>query len=203
MDSMSQKYDEALQRLVLLEEVNNTQDKKIQFLENKIEILERNARVTSIELRNIPQSTKETKEDLRRIIENTAQALNVPLDSSSDIKDVYRISSKSELKPIIADFTTVFTRDRFLTSFKKFNKEHLSEKLSTATLSIGGPCKPVYISDNLTPKDRKLFFLAREFAKNSNYSFCWTSFGRIYLRRAEGSPQVRITSENDLEKLMQ
>lgn len=201
MDCMSRKYDEALQRIDLLEESKKSQDTKIQFLENKIEILERYTRGTSIELRNVPQTTKETKEDLRNIIQKTAEALRVPLDSSSDIKDVYRINSKSEVKPIIADFTTVFARDSFLTSYKNFNKVHSLEKLSTVTLCISGPSKPVYISENLTQKDRKLYFLAREFAKSYGYAFCWTSFGRIYLRKEEGSPQVRIFSEGDLDNL--
>lgn len=203
MDFMSRKYDEALQRIDLLEENKKAQDTKIQFLENKIEFLERNTRGTSIELRNIPQPTKENKEDLRDTICKAAQALRIPLDSSSDIKDVYRINSKSGLKPIIADFTTVFARDNFLTSYKKFNKENQSQKLSTASLGIDGPSAQIYISENLTQRDRKLYFLAREFAKSSGYSFCWTSFGRIYLRKEEGAPQIRITSESDLNNLKQ
>lgn len=203
MDFMSQKYDEVLQRLDFLEEERKTHDSKIQTLENKIEILERNTRRTSIEIRNVPQSTKETKEDLKNIVRKTAETLSVPLNSSSDIRDIYRINSKSMVKPIIADFTTVFARDSFLSSFKKFNKEHHSGKLSTANLIVGGPSNPVYISENLTQRDRKLYFLAREFAKSSGYSFCWTSFGRIFLRKAEGSPHICINAESDLDNLKQ
>lgn len=201
IDFMTQKYDEALKRLETLEVEKRASDSKIQFLEDRIEFLERSTRGTSIEIRNIPQSAKETKVDLRNIIIKTAETLCIPLDSSSAIKDVYRINSKSQHKPIIADFTTVFARDNFLSSFKRYNKEHQTDKLSTAVLSIGGPGRPVYLSENLTQRDRKLYFNARQFAKNHGYSFCWTTFGRIYLRKEEGSPQIRITSDSDLDNL--
>lgn len=201
MDSMSHKYDEVLQRLVVLEDEKKTYDLKINSLERKVEFLERNAKVTSIEIRNIPQPNKETKEDLRSIVRKTADVLHISLDSNTEIRDIYRSNSKAQVRPIVVDFTTVSARDSFLVSSKKFNKEHQSDKLSTRSLGIGGLNKPIYISENLTHSDRNLYFLAREFARQCDYSFCWTSFGRIYLRKAEGLPQIRIASERDLQNL--
>lgn len=200
MDFMSQKYDEVLKRLDFLEEDKKDHETRVKFLETKIETLERQNRGTSIELRNIPQAPKESREDIRNFLIKTAEQLNVTLDSS-EIRDAYRISPKSGNKPIIAEFTTVYMRDRFLSSFKKFNKEHQTNKFSTTTLDISGPSKTVYISENLTQKDRKLYFLAREFSKSNGFSFCWTSFGRIFVRKSEGSPHSRITCESDLENL--
>lgn len=204
MDCMSRKHDEVLKRMDLLEDENTKYVARIKSLEEKIETIERQNKATSIEIRNIPQPTtnSETKEDLVNIICKTAEALSIPLDSSSDINNVYRVNSNAQIKPIIADFTTVLKRDRFLISLKQYNRsQEKQEKLSTSTLNIEGPNRQVYISENLTQRDRKLYFQARQFAKNSGYSFCWTSFGRIFLRQAEGSPQIRIYSESDLETL--
>lgn len=201
LDSMSLQYVEVLQRLTILEEEKKASDTKVQILESKIDLLERHARSTSIELRNVPQAATESKEDLKKILIKTAEALKIPLDSSLEIKDIYRANSKLKLKPIIADFTTVLTRDSFLNSYMRFNKEHQSEKLSTETLRFSGPRHPVYISENLTLKDRKLFFQAREFAKANGFTHCWSSFARIFVRKSNDSQRVRIFDDKDFENL--
>lgn len=203
VDNMSLKHDELLKRISILEEERTGQNSKIQFLENKVEYLERQSRSTSIEIRNIPQAAKESKEELKTILKQTADILNVPLNDL-EIKDVYRFGKNNTNKSVIADFTTVFTRDKFLRSFKNFNKAHQEARLSTGSLSAtstNGPNKPIYISENLTQRERKLYFLAREFKKQHNYDFCWTSFGKTFLRESEGSALIRITCESDLENL--
>lgn len=129
--------------------------------------------------------------DIIKFVIKTAEKLNIKLDSS-EIKAAYRIGSNQNSKPIIAEFTTTFVRDRLINSFKTYNKEHPTDKFNTSSLGIGGTNKPVYISERLTQKDKKLFFLAREFAKGNGYVFCWASLGRIFVRRAEGSPRIRI-----------
>ncbi|KOB72479.1 Zinc finger DNA binding protein [Operophtera brumata] len=200
IDVMSKKYDEALLRLNCLEVEKREQDIRVQLLENKIDFLERQARGTSIELRNIPQEPKESKKDLINLVIKTAEKLNTKLDSS-EIKDAYRIGSNQNNKLIITEFTTTFAREGLINSFKTYNKEHPTEKFSTSSLGIGGTSKPVYLSESLTQKDRRLYFLAREFAKGNGYVFCWTSLGRIFVRRTEGSPRIRITCETDIENL--
>lgn len=197
VNSMTQKYDEVLQRLEVVEIDNKAKDQKILYLENKIETLERMNRITSIELRNIPNDTKESKEDLRSVLIKTANVLNVNL-SCAEIKDIYRIG---KAKAIIADFTTVLKKEELIRSFKKYNKDHLSDKLSTGNLNIAGPSKPIYISENLTQKNRRLFFRARELAKDYDYKFCWQAFGKISLRKSEDSPVIRIYDDADLDKL--
>ncbi|KOB73100.1 Zinc finger DNA binding protein [Operophtera brumata] len=194
LEVLPQKYETAQEKIVFLE-----QD-KIQSLENKVETLER---ICSVEIRSVPlQASKETKDSLKQIVRKAAEALGIPLDCTSNIKDVYRINTNSQAKPIIADFTTVLTRDRFLASFKAFNKEHQSERFNTGSLGIGGPVTPVYFGENLTQKDRKLYSLARTFAKSSGYAFCWISYGRVFLRKAEGSMRIRVACERDLDGLV-
>lgn len=197
ISSMTQKYDEVVQRLEVVETDNKAKDQKILYLENKIETLERMNRITSIELRNIPSDTKESKEELRSVLLKTADVLNVNL-SCAEIKDIYRIG---KAKAIIADFTTVLKKEEFIRSFKNYNKDHLSDKLGTGNLSIVGPSKPIYISENLTQKNRRLFFRAREFAKNYDYAFCWQAFGKIAIRKSEDSPVIRIYNDADLDIL--
>lgn len=200
VDSISTKFEVANQRIKDLEEDRKHDKAEICDLKNQVETLQHMIRCTSLEIRNIPSSLRETKDDLKNIICKTAEVLEIPLQSS-DIKDVYRANTKSASKPIIADFTTVSKKDNFLNSFKQFNKKHMQYKFCTEHLNVNGPRNLVYVSENLTHKERKLYYLAREFAKVHKYAFCWTSFGRIFLRKQEGSPQIRIFNEKDLEKL--
>ncbi|XP_045769023.1 uncharacterized protein LOC123869947 [Maniola jurtina] len=200
VEFMSHKYDEMLGRLSFLETERQDYKKSINRLENKIEVLERNARITSVEIRNIPLKQKETKEALSQIALNIGGTLNVPMQTS-DIKNIFRVNTKSTTKPIIADFTTVAMKDKFISCFKKYNQQNTKEKLNTANIKIEGPSKRIYISENLTEKTRKLFYQAREFARNNAFTFCWTSFGKVYLRKSEGLPQIIINSEQDFEKI--
>lgn len=200
VDYMAAKYEEAVQRIDFLESERKNDRKYIQLLESRLELQDHNARSTSIEIRNVPLAQKETKENLRRLITCTAEVLQIPLQKM-EIKNIYRVNTKAAVKPIIADFTTVDMRDSFLTSFKKYNKEHPRSRLSTAEINIVGPSQPVYISENLTQMERKLFYHTREFAKNNGFLFCWTAFGRVFLRKTEGSPQIRVYCESELEDL--
>lgn len=188
-------------RLNKLEQERKAHLSYIQTLEDKMEGLERSSRSTSIEVRNIPVKNPETKSDLCNIIINAGKALNANI-SPAEIKDVYRAYSKpGTTKPIVVEFTTNIKKDEILTSVKKHNRDHRGKKLTTAQLRITGPETPVFISEWLTPKMKRIHFLARDFMKTYDYSYCWTSRGCVYLRKKEGAPAIRIIGETDLNKL--
>lgn len=123
--------------------------------------------------------------------------------SESEIKDIYRTNSGKETsKPIIVEFTSVLKKEKVLKATKDFNKtRRKEEKLSSETLKLPGTRKPIFLSETLTFKAQKLFYLSREFAKVNGYTFCWTSRGYVYLRKAENMPTVRIDTTADLENL--
>lgn len=197
----SAKYDEVLAEMKKMDAERTENRKYIQNLEERVEFLERQNRSTSVEIRNIPQQSRESKQDLANLVIKVGKAINVPIQYS-DIKDVLRTNpKKSTIKPIIAEFTTVLAKEALLKSVKNYNKEHKNDKLNTENMNISGPKEPVYIAENLTFKARKLFYLAREFQTTHKYDFCWTSNGKVYLRKAHESPLVRVDSESDITKL--
>ncbi|KAF9420776.1 hypothetical protein HW555_003124 [Spodoptera exigua] len=183
-------------------------DKKtIQKLEEKIEFLERKNRSTSLEIRNIPiclQDDKkfESKEDASLIVKTLAKAVEVDIQDC-DIKDIYRIQTNREgSKPIIVELNSVLKKDKIVLGVKNYNRKKPNEdKLNTRHLNIPGPVKPVYISEALTPNAQKLFYAARQFARENGYMYCWTSHGSVFLRKAEGEPQTRIESAINLKLL--
>lgn len=200
VDNMSTKYEDALKKIDVLQDEVKKDKQYIRQLENTVELLQRNARSTSLEIRNIPRGVNETKEDLKIIVSKLSEVLQQPLQGH-EIKDVYRINLNSSSIPIVVDFTNVFTRNNILRSYKKYNKESQYGRLTTIDLKLAGDKKFVYVSENLTPSERKLFYHTREFAKTNDFKYCWMSFGKIYLRKIDGASAQRIKGENDLEKI--
>lgn len=207
IEYMSNKYDEMLKRIEALEKDKRDDKKIIQSLEDKIETLERKSRSSCIEIRNLPsrpsiENKPETKEDLCNIIKTLSNTLNVKLEEC-ELKDVYRTSArKDSSKPIIVEFCSVMKKDNLLRAVKDFNKHKSNDdKLNTQHLNFLGPKKGVFISETLTSRAQQLFYIAREFAKEFHYDYCWTSRGMIYLRKAENLPYVRVICESDIEKL--
>lgn len=202
IDFMSKQYEAVTERIGKLEQERKNHLEALQLLEEKIEFTERYQRASSIEIRNIPKPVNkdETKDDLSDLVMRITKVINLPL-KATDIRDIFRSNTKSANKPIIADFTTVLYKEKFLQAVKTYNMTYRTNKLNTSNIRIDGPSKPVFISENLTPKMRKLFHMAREFAKSNNYKYCWCAHGKIYLRKSDGAAHSRIISESDLTKL--
>ncbi|XP_072939838.1 uncharacterized protein [Epargyreus clarus] len=203
VDVLSTQFNAIVEKVAVLENkcVNNLT--YIKQLEDNIEYLQRNSHKTTVELRNIPKAKeKELTSDLVSVVLNAGKVLDVEI-KPSDIRDVYRRPNKSGLNgAIIAEFTSVSLKSNLLHSTKAYNaKRTISDKLSTASIGIAGERVPIYVSEYLTNKGRRIFFLARQFAKEHKFKFCWSAGGRIFLRKDENSKQVLVESENFLTEL--
>lgn len=62
---------------------------------------------------------------------------------------------------------------------------------------------PVFVSEQLTAKGSRLFFLARDLVKSSKFKFCWTAFGKVFVRKDETSKIILIQSEAQILQLQQ
>ncbi|CAH0728544.1 unnamed protein product, partial [Brenthis ino] len=163
LEFLSARYDEIHGKLESLEAERKTHLAYIQSLEDKVENLENRSNSASLEIRNIPVKASENKTDLTNVIVNTGLVLQTSIQPS-DIRNIYRVNTKSNIKPIIVEFTTVAMKENILKLTKTYNKNHSSKKLSTKDLHFEDPQKPVYISESLTHKTRRLFSLSRQFA---------------------------------------
>lgn len=198
---MSKKYDEFLEKIIILEKDRKEDKKIIKDLEEKLETLERKSRSTGIEIRNIPKPQGENKDELCKTVKKVLTTLNIEVQTN-DIKDTFRLNAKDSSHPIVAEFTTVLMKDKVLKSVKEYNKNKTkNDKLNTKAIDLPEPAKPIYISESLTYKTQRLYYLARVFQRDHGYDFCWTSQGIVYLRKKEKLPQIRISSEADLEAI--
>ncbi|KAG7308986.1 hypothetical protein JYU34_004842 [Plutella xylostella] len=172
------------------------------FIEDRLEELTRNSRKTTIEIKNVPLNSKETKEGMVKLVENLSKSIELNLDVK-DIKDIYKSRSQTEKKTIIVELNSTFTKDNILKSAKAYNIRNKSNKLCAKHLGItSSPDTPIFIAENLTPKASRLYFLARDLKKSRNYKYCWTSYGRVYVRKEDTSPIILIQSEAQVQKMM-
>ncbi|XP_041986242.1 uncharacterized protein LOC121738331 [Aricia agestis] len=196
IDFFSSKYDDLIARINTLEDEKTQYQKQIQSLEYKLDIMDRRKVASCIELRNVPFKKPETKEELLSLTKKIGDTVNINIEQS-DIRDIYRFNKNSTIN---IQFTSIIKKDNFLKAVHIFNQKN-KEKLNTTHLQISGAPLPVYISQKLTYRDYKVFAETRKFAKNNDFRFCWTSNGKIYLRKTEGATLIHIKSEDDLSKL--
>lgn len=199
----SKQYDDMLVQLQQLESERKSDRVHIQHLEEKVDNLERMLYSSKIEIRNIPRKSGENKDDLHTIITKVGNILETPIQCQ-DIKDVFRVTNKdSKSSAIIVDLNSVTIKENLLKKCRQFNNKNKQNKLNSTHFNIEGPPEPVYLSEKLAPKTQRLFYVTRNFAKDNSYKYCWTSYGRVFLRQDDGKQQLLIKSENDLNNLQQ
>lgn len=201
VEFMSAKYDEVLEELRQNERERLEDRKYIKQLEEKIDFLEKRSRFGCIEIKNIPAKDKETKFDLLNTVIDLGKIVNIQIHPI-DIKDTFRINSKTGNKTIIAEFNSIIQKEKLIKSIIAFNKnKQRDDKLNSTHLHLNGPKTPIYVSHNLSAKTGRLFALSRDFASTHNYKHCWTSYGQVYLKKDDQSPRIRIDSDSDLTAL--
>lgn len=201
IQSMSTKYDTLMNKVESLEKENSVYKAQIQNLENKLQQVDKEAKSTSIEIRNVPKSGVETKKVLLDTVKKIALAVGTnPSFENSEVKDIYRTKSNT----IVAQFTTVLTKQNLISTVKDYNKTRKTNKepqLNTQCLGLPSAGKPIYISDHLTSKTRHIFYLARQLVKNKKLVAAWTYHGDVFIKKVEGDQPTRINFEEELDNL--
>lgn len=204
MASLILQNEELKKDMAILENEIKQDRQYILFLENKVEDLQTGSRKSNIELKNVPKKDKENKTDLIDMVLCLSETIGCQV-TKKDIKDIYRVRGKNpdqKNTPIIIETNSTLLKADFLKMAKSFNvktksklcAKHLGFKTQEDT--------PVFLSEHLTAKGSRLHFLARDVARSKGYKFCWTSFGKVYLRRNEQAPIIQIRSEEQTHQLL-
>lgn len=198
----SKQHDDVIIKLETLESERKVDRRRIQELEERVENLERLHFSTRIEIRNVPKKQGESKEDLCRLITEASTVFNSTIQRH-EIKDIFRSGKKDGGSLITVDFVSVATKESIIRQSRQYNIKNRQNKLNTTHFKVEGPAKPVYIAERLTSKTQRTYYLARSFAKENNYRYCWTSHGRVFLRQDDGKQHFLINSEADLNSLLE
>lgn len=199
IDFISKQQDEFCVKIKTLEEECRRNRSEIAVLQEKMEDLQRVSKLTFIELRNVPYKPNESKKDLINYVLNCSNTLNVKLQAS-DIQDIYRLKGKrSSNTPIVTQLTQVHLKNSLISAVKDLNKT--ANKLNAGHAGLEGSTSPIYLAEHLTIHSRKLFYLARQLTKENKIKYCWTSDGKVLVKKADGTPTIYIKSETQLEEL--
>lgn len=175
------------------------------ILEDKVEDLQRITRKSHFEIKNVPKVQLETKENLVQMVATLSQAVKSNIDAK-DITDIYRVQNKrtnTKNSTVVVELSSTLLKADFIKKTRDYNR-HSQEKICAKHLGFKtGEYTPIYVSEQLTTKGSRLFYLARDLAKSRDYKFCWTSFGKVYVRKDETAPTIIINSESQVNNLMQ
>ncbi|CAH2208429.1 jg27309 [Pararge aegeria aegeria] len=135
-----------------------------------------------------------------------SETINVKLESR-DIKDIFRLPSRKQEtnsnSPIVVELGSTILKSELLKQAKSFN---IKNKIKIQAKHLGHTTKedtPVFLAEHLTPQGARLFFLARDLVKTGKYKYCWTSYGKILVRKDDTSKVIHITNESQIHNLVQ
>lgn len=149
MSFISQQYEDLKKEVVSLQKERRNQKLYIESLERKVQDLQLKSRSSILEIRNVPQQEREIPTDLSQLICNIGQNVGLSMHPP-EVRDVYRLPGKSgSSRPIIAEFTTVQTKQDFLSAVHQYNKnkKNKEEKLNTEVAGIRGHRQPIYVAE--------------------------------------------------------
>lgn len=202
---LSSQHEEFLKKIDSLELQAKKDREYITILEEKLEDLQRGSQKTCIELKNVPKKPQETRGDLLNMVLSLSKSISGNLEVK-DVKDIHRIQGKKvgvKNTPIIVELGSTIIKTDFLQKAKTYN---IKNKIKIQAKHLGftnNEDTPVFISEHLTAKGNRLYFLARDLAKTKQYKFCWTAFGRVFVKRDENARAILIKSESQVHHLMQ
>lgn len=145
---------------------------------------------------------EQSNENLSHVVIVASQKIGIELQES-DIEDVLRVGSKASKtktakenltpRPIVLKLLRKNKRDEILNAAK-------SRRNVTSENVVAGQPSKIYFNERLTKDNRRLFREARTRANEYRFRYCWVRNGSIYVRKDDGNPAIRITSNLELDE---
>lgn len=159
------------------------------------------ALLNNIEISGVPLTKGE---NLNTIFRNICSKVGYTL-LDTDVDTIHRVrrfqalhsNSQTNIRPpaIIVKFTQRRRKDELLAAVRA------RRGLTTADIELSGPASTLYLSDHLTPSNKLLLKLARQFKTEHDYQYLWTRDCKIFLRKNEKCKVIHIVSESVLKNL--
>lgn len=145
---------------------------------NMIELNQR-SRMLNIVVNGIPESPNE---NVTEIVTNLGTKIGIT-DASTHIQVAHRITSKSDVKPIVVRLLNTKTRDIWVKAAKEMKLRE----------------EKIFISEHLTVQNYQLLLNVKQWARDNRHRFVWTQDCRILIRKEEKSRVKCVKSMKDLD----
>lgn len=176
-------------QVIELQKQNQEKDKRMNEMEIKITKLEQQIIVKNIEINNVNNENLSAAD----IVEKIATNLSVEL-KETDIENAYRTKGKGN---VVVEFNSLKKKREIMSKLKR----HRMEATGINNDDNSDKHKYIYINDQLTSHKRRLLWLAKIKAKETNWKFVWVRNGEMYARKIENAAILNINSETDINKI--
>ncbi|XP_034240907.1 uncharacterized protein LOC117645099 [Thrips palmi] len=182
--SMKNEVSDLLNKCAEKDEIILRQEERIQDLEN-------HSRNRNIVLSGVIEKNGEKVED---IVCRVCEHLDVHIEKT-DIEAAHRIPTQRPgvPKPIVVELRSRKIREEILR--KKKQKEVFNDVI------YSGEGGKVFIMEQVSPKIGYLKYRAKQLANRHNWKFVWIKNGKLFARKGENSPVVKIVTEENLEAI--
>lgn len=203
LNVLTKNYEELQTEIQAIKQENTEFKQRLSALETKLELQEKQACSSMIEIRNIPKSSSASnKKEVISFVDTIGPAIGLePPITPTEIRDIYQKNSGV----IVVHLNTTYRKESFLNRVKLFNKnkrENGEPMLNTEHINLSGAPRPIYISECLTTKMKQIFYQAREHVRNKKLSATWTAHGRVFVKKDENSNPTRINDSDELLNLI-
>lgn len=202
--SLTEHNEELKVKIGKLESQAKESNQYITVLEQKLEDIQIGCRKANFVLKNVPKKSDESKEDLMDMVVCLSRNIGCVMDKHN-INDIFRVRGKksdSPNTPIVVETSSAILKAELLKMGKTFNLKNKT-KLSCKHLGLKThEDTPIFLAEHLTTKASRLFFHARDLSKSGAYKFCWTAYGKVYVKKNEHSPTVIIRTEDQVHQLI-
>lgn len=177
-----------------LKEQNKSKDRRIEIMENKINVLEQQLIKKNIEIKNVPNKELSAME----VIKTIAESVNVEIHDN-DISNAYTLN-KSEKR--IIEFCSLNKKKELMMNIRGHRvKGEIFNTNISSNVNENTTNNNVFINDQLTPNNHKLLWLTKNKSREANWKFVWTRNGNIYAKKDESNKPLIISNLDDIEKI--
>lgn len=163
-------------------------DSKVRDFEIRLISSEQYSRNANIEIQGVIEKEGESVMD---IISKMGQVISEPI-SQTDVETCHRVPTKKENRTnIIVRFRSRVKRDQVLRKAKKMRLTNRDVGHDEET--------PIFVNEHLCPALKKLLAMAVKKKHECHWKSVWSFKGKIYAKKAEGTPIIPIKDESDLK----
>lgn len=189
-DDFKTKIEENVRNAEQLEIESNKLKAKVQVLEIKMNEMEQKNLKNNIVVTGIPT---QTSENLPKITKKLLQVLKLD-ELEEDIVNSYRMG-KHDKAPILIERKNLNSKIKIITAVKQKKGIRVNE------CGFEGTNNNIFFNDELTTFNKQLFKKVRDFKTSNKCKGAFCANGRVYLRRNDSEPPIRIKNEDDLMAL--
>ena len=186
--------EELSAEVIACKKSNNELKTANEILNAKLNDLEQYSKNYNIEIQGVPELEGEDTYSIVATIANKLGCTVHPnqIEYSHRIRQNKNSVKKSNMPPaIIAKFFSRRVKDAVIEG-KKTKRDLVGHDIGFDNSNA-----KIYVNDHLTVFNKNLFWLARS-ARNVGFKFAWTKNGKVYLRKEENSPVLKIAKPSDI-----